>query len=161
MVASIIIIVIGVISKLTIVFTFIIVIRLFVIWLEPSFRRVLALGSKASLSLAHLVKLGIVLVVCIILKDLILLVFQVLILQLLDHFLLFGAPLAILQVVHVQLVLQIVDIRVLFNICAVESLKFSLKAFVLLLELRLDVLDTFEALVSSLQFNTSPLDGVL
>jgi len=66
------------------------------------------------------------LVVSVVFKDLILLVLEVLVLQLLDDLLLLGTPLRILQVIHVQLVLQVVNVRVLFNIGAIEAFKFSL-----------------------------------
>jgi len=101
------------------------------------------------------------LVVSIVFEDLILLVLEVLILQLLDDLLLFGTPLRILQVIHVQLVLQVVNVRVLFNIGAIETFKFSLQSLVLLLELWLDILDSLEALIGAFELDASPLDGVL
>jgi len=49
--------------------------------------------------------------------------------------------LRVLQVVHVKLVLQIVNVCVLFNIDAVVALKFRLKTLVLFLILRFDILN--------------------
>ena len=161
MVAGVIFIVIGVITDVAVLISILLVIRLLIIWLETTLSLVLSLGAEACLSLAHLIELGIVLVVSIILEDLILLVLEVLVLQLLDDLLLLGAALAILQVVHVQLVLQVVNVSVLLHIRAIESFKLSLEALVLLLELRLDVFYSLETLVSALKLNTTPLDGVL
>ena len=97
----------------------------------------------------------------IVLKDLILLILEVLILQLLDDLLLFGTPLAILQVVHVQLIFQVVNVGVLLDIGAIESLQLCLKSLVFLLELRLHIFDTLQAFIGAFKFNTSSLDGVL
>jgi len=94
-----------VVTHLTIVVNIVIIIRLFVLRLKPTLSLVLTLGSEASLCLAHFIKFRIVLVVDIIFEDLVLLVLNVLIFQLLNHLLLLGASLAILQVVHIELVL--------------------------------------------------------
>ena len=71
------------------------------------------------------------------------------------------APLVVLQIVHVQLVLQVVNVSVLLNVSAIEALQLGLKSLVLLLELRLDVLDALETLVSAFKLDTAPLDSVL
>ena len=84
-----------------------------------------------------------------------------LVLQFLNDLLLLRPPLAVLQVVHVQLVLQVVNVRVLLNVRAVEALKLGLKALVLLLELRLNVLDSLQALVGTFQLDAPPLDRIL
>jgi len=65
----------------------------------------------------------------------------VLILQFLDDLLLLGSTLTVLQVVHIQLILQVVNIGVLLDIGAIETLQLRLKSFVLFLELWLDILD--------------------
>lgn len=161
MVTGIVFIVVGVITDVTVLVSIFVIIRLLIIRLQTTLSLVLSLGAEASLSLAHLIELGVVLIISVILEDLILLVLEVLVLQLLDDLLLLGAALAILEVVHIQLVLQVVNVSVLLHIRAIESLKFSLEALVLLLELRLDVLYSLEALVSALKLNTTPLDGVL
>ena len=129
---------------------FIIFIRLFVIGFKATLSLILALGSEASFSLTHLVELCIILVSTVILKDLILLILCVLILQLLDDLLLLGPSLAILQVVHIQVVLQVVNIGVLLHIGTVETLQLSLESLILLLELRLDILDALGSLISAL-----------
>ena len=159
-IARIIIVIILIVANVTVIVPLVIIIRLFVVRFQPPFLLILTLRTEASLSFSHLVELGIV-VLAIVLKYLILLVLQVLVLQLLDDLLLLGPPLAVLQVVHVQLVLQIVYVRVLLDVRAIETLQFSLKAFVFFLELRFDVLNSFEALICAFQFNSTPLDRIL
>ena len=145
-----IIIVFLIITKVTVLVTLIIIVRLFIVWLQTSLTRVLALRAETSLGLAHLIKFGIIAIVHIILKDLILLVLQVLVLQFLDDLLLLCAPLVVLQIVHVQLILQVVNVSVLFNVSSIEAFQLGLKPLVLLLELGLDVLNALEPLVGTL-----------
>jgi len=73
-----------------------------------------------------------------------------LVLKLLNHSLGFLLPLGVFQVVHVQLVFEIVDVCVFFDVDPVETLKLRLKTFVLLLVLGLDILDTLKAFISAL-----------
>ena len=73
-----------------------------------------------------------------------------LVLQFLDYLFLLGASLAIFQVVHIKFVLKIVNIGVLLDISAVEALQFGLKPLILLLEFRLHVFNTLQALISPL-----------
>lgn len=160
MIARIIIVIILIVANVTVIVPLVIIIRLFVVRLQPTFLLILTLRTEASLSFSHLVELGIV-VFAIVLKYLILLVLQVLILQLLDDLLLLGPPLAVLQVVHVQLVLQVVYVRVLLHIGAIETLQFGLESLVLLLKLRLHVLDTLEALVGPFELHSASLDRIL
>lgn len=160
MIACIIFIIILIIANVTIIVPLIIIIRLFVIGLKTSFLLILALGTEARLSFTHLVELGII-VFAIVLKYLILLVLEMLVLQLLDNLLLLGSPLTVLQIVHVQLVFQIVNVSILLNIGAIETLQFSLKSFVFLLKLRLDILDTFESLICAFQLYSPSLDCIL
>ena len=160
MIARVIFVIILVVSNVTIFVAVLIIVRLFVVGLEAPLLLVLPLGSEACFRFAHLVKLGIV-IFSIIFKYLILLILDMLVLELLDYLLLLGPPLAVLQVVHVQLVLQVVYVRVLLNVSAIETLQFSLKAFVFFLELRFDVLNSFEALICAFQFNSTPLDRIL
>ena len=147
MVASVIVVVVLVTTDVLPVL--IIVVRLFVVRLEASFSLVLALCTETGLGFPHFIELSVVLIVDVILENFILLVLEVLILQLLDHLLLFGPALAILQVVHVKLVFQVVDVGVLLDVGAVEAFKLGLEALVLLLELGLDILDALESLVSA------------
>ena len=156
-----IIIVFLIITKVTVLVTLIIIVRLFIVWLQTPLTRVLALRAETSLGLAHLIKFGIIAIVHIILKDLILLVLQVLVLQFLDDLLLLCAPLVVLQIVHVQLILQVVNVSVLFNVSSIEAFQLGLKSLVLFLELGLDVLNALEPLVGTLQLNSAPLDSVL
>jgi len=153
-------VVIILIANVAIFVAFLIIIRFFVVRFEATLSLVLSLSSEACLGFTHFIELRII-VLAIILKDLILLILQVLVLQFLDHLLLLCASLTVLQVVHVQLVLQVVDISVLLNVCTIETLQFSLEPLVLLLELWLDILDALEALVCALKLNSSALDGVL
>ena len=103
----------------------VIVIRVIILRLKAALGVILALGSESSLGLTHLVELGIALVICIILENLVLLVLQVLVLELLNHLLLLSATLAVLQVVHVKLVLKVIDVSVLLDVGTVETLKLS------------------------------------
>ena len=160
MIACVIVVIILIVSNVTIIFSLLIIIRLFVIGLKAPLLLVLSLGSEARFRFAHLVKLGVV-IFSIILEYLILLILEMLVLELLDNLLLLGSPLAVLQVVHVQFVLQVVNVRVLLNISAIETLQFGLKAFIFFLELRLDVLNSFEAFICAFQFNSSPLNSIL
>lgn len=73
----------------------------------------------------------------------------------------FGAALAILQVVHVELILEVVDVSVLLNVSAIEAFKFRLEALIFFLELGLDVLDTLEALVGAFELDSASLDRIL
>ena len=147
-------------ANVAILVALLIIIRFFIVWFEATLSLVLSLGSEACLGFTHFIELGII-VLTVILKDLILLILQMLVLQFLNHLLLLRAALAVLQVVHVQFVFQVVDIGVLLNICAIETLQFSLESLVLFLKLRLDILDALETLVCALKLNSSALDGVL
>ena len=73
----------------------------------------------------------------------------------------FGAALAILQVVHVELILEVVDVSVLLNVSAIEAFKLRLEALIFFLELGLDVLDTLEALVGAFELDSASLDRIL
>ena len=139
------------------IFLAVIVFRAF----EAAFLLVVALSPKSCLGLPHLIELLGSGVSIIVLEDLILLVLHVLHLQLLDDLLLVGTSLVVLDVVEVQLVLEVVDVCVLLNISSIVSLEFGLQAFILLLELWLDILNTLESLVSALQFHSASLNRVL
>ena len=135
------IIVVLIITNVSIIVTILIIVRLFVIWLKTSLISVLTLGTEASLGFAHLVKLGVVAVIRIVFENLVLLVLKVLVFQLLDDLLLLLAPLVVLQIVHVELILQVVDVGVLLDVGAVEAFELGLESLVLLLEFGLDVFD--------------------
>lgn len=160
------IVVAGVIIVLILVSTnfvsiIIFVVGLFIIRLKSPLCLVLTLGPEASLSLAHLVELGVVLVIDIVLKDFVLLVLKVLILELLNDLLLLGPTLTVLEVVHIKLVFKVVDVGVLLDVGSVESFQLSFETLVLFLELRLYVLDSLQTLVGTLELNTTALDSVL
>ena len=159
-ITGIVIIIVRVVADVTIFVSFIIIIRLFVIWFKAALSLVLAFRTKASLRFTHLIELGVIFF-AIILEYFILLILDVLVLELLDDLLLFGSALAILQVVHIKLVFQVVNVSILLNICAIETLQLGLKPLILLLELRLDVLDSFKTLICAFQLNSSPLDSIL
>ena len=135
------IIVVLIITNVSIIVTILIIVRLFIIWLKTSLISVLTLGAEASLGFAHLVKLGVVAVIRIVFENLVLLVLKVLVFQLLDDLLLLLAPLVVLQIVHVELILQVVDVGVLLDVGAVEAFELGLESLVLLLEFGLDVFD--------------------
>lgn len=122
MVAGIVFIIIRVVTNVTVFVSLFIIVALFVIRFKAAFLLILGLGAEACFGLAHFIELRVILVVRVVLKDLILLVFQVLVLQFLDDLLLLSAALAVLEVVHVQLILKVVDVRVLLNVRSVEPL---------------------------------------
>ena len=155
------IIVIRVVAQLAIFIAILFVIRLIILRLKSTFCLVLTLGAEASFGLAHLVEFSSVVVITVLFENLVFLVLQVLILQFLNHLLLLLATLAILQVVHIKLVFEVVNIGVLLDVCAVEALKLGLKSLILFLELRLDILDALKTLIGSFKLNTTSLDGVL
>ena len=64
-------------------------------------------------------------------------------------------PLLVLQVVHIKLVLQVVDVDILFNIDMVKTLKIGFKSFVFFLILRLDIFQPFQSLFHSLELHLS------
>jgi hypothetical protein len=78
-----------------------------------------------------------------IVEDFLLLCLDLLRLELINDLLLLLATLSVLQVVHVELMLQIVDVCELLHVDAVEPFELSLQALVFLLVLWLYVLDTF------------------
>jgi len=135
------IIVVLIITNVSIIVTILIIVRLFIIWLKTTLISVLTLGTEASLGFAHLVKLGVVAVIRIVFEDLVLLILEVLVFQLFDDLLLLLAPLVVLQIVHVELILQVVDVGVLLDVGAVEAFELGLESLVLLLEFGLDVFD--------------------
>jgi hypothetical protein len=64
--------------------------------------------------------------ILVILKNLILLVLRVLILQLVNNCLSLLLALSVFQVVHIKLMLEVVNVGILFNIHAVEPFKLAL-----------------------------------
>jgi len=113
---------------------------------------VLLLSSEASLGFTHLVEAVSIVVIFIVMvfKDLFFLCTEVLVLELGDDFLLFLATLGVLEVIHVQLILQVVNVGILLNVDGVEAFELSLQPFILLLVLRLDILYSSQTLVSTL-----------
>lgn len=71
-----------------------------------------------------------------------------------------AAALHVLEVVHIELVLEIVDVGVLLDVDGVEALKLSLEALVFLLVLRLYILNTLEAFIHTLELLTTTLNLV-
>lgn len=130
-----------------------------VLRLEAALLLVLGLGAEASLRLTHLVELFAADVV-VVLEDLVLLIACVLVLKLLDDGIGLLLALRILQVVHVELILQVVNVGVLLNVDLVEAFQLLLKALVLLLVFGLDILDAFQALLCTLELLLTPLDLV-
>lgn len=105
---------------------------------------VLLFGSKTGLGLTHFVEtIGVVVIfIVVVFEDFFFLGTEVLILQLGDYFFLFLAALGVLEVIHIKLVLEVVNICVLFNVDGVEAFELSLKSFILFLVLGLHILDT-------------------
>jgi len=89
--------------------------------LETALLLVLGLRAEAGLGLAHLVEFLAANVV-VVFEDLVLLIAGMLVLQFLDDCVRLHLALRVLQVVHVQLILQIVDVRVFLHVDLVESL---------------------------------------
>ena len=116
-------------------------------------------GPKSGLSLTHLLEFAAL--VILVLKYLILLVFGMLVLKLFDDGVGLLLTIGILEVVHVQLILKVVDIGVLLHVDVVESFQFNLKALILFLVLRFHIFDALETLFSTLKFSPSPLNFVL
>ena len=88
--------------------------------LETALSCILGLGTEASLGLAHLVEF-LAADVVIIFENLVLLLSLVLHSINVDNCVSLELALRILQIVHIQLILQIVNIGVLFNVDLVES----------------------------------------
>ena len=93
--------------------------------------------------------------------DLFLLPLLVLLLELVDDIFLLVPSLLILQVVQIELVLEIVDIGILFDVHAVETLEISFQTFVFFLVFRFHIFQTLGALLSSFQFLASSANLVL
>lgn len=113
--------------------------------------------AKAILRLTHLIvraEHG-VLVFALIIEDFLLLGSLLLVLELVNDLLLLLSALRILEIVLVELMLKIVDVRELLDVDAVVLLQLLLEALVLFLVLRLHVLNTLEALLSSLELGLS------
>ena len=104
-----------------------------IIWLQSShglmFSWLPLLLSKAILGLPHSVMIGpehAVLIFPLVIEDLLLLCLYLLRLELVNHFLLLLSPLRILQVIHVQLVFQVINVGEFLDVDGVESLELSL-----------------------------------
>jgi hypothetical protein len=78
--------------------------------------------------------------------------FFLLVFKLINYFLLFKSSLRIFQIVHIQLMLQIVNICKLFNIDGVIFFKFCFQAFIFFLILRLNIFNSFQTLFCSFIF---------
>ena len=99
-----------------------------VFWLKTALLLVTALRTEPSFCLPHLVELRVCapMTILVILKNLILLVLRVLILQLVNNCLSLLLALSVFQVVHIKLMLEVVNVGILFNIHAVEPFKLAL-----------------------------------
>ena len=104
----------------TFLFIFVSLVTL-VLRLQTALLLVLGLCTESGLGFAHLVEL-LASCVVIIFEDLVLLVPVMLFLQLFDDRFGFLLSLRVFQVVHVQLILEVVNVGVLLNIDVVESL---------------------------------------
>lgn len=120
----------------------------------------LPLFAEPVLRLAHLVVLGAaehgIVIVSLVIENLLLLRLLLLSLESLYHLCLLLPALLIFQVVHVELVLQIVNIGVLLDVDLVVALELGLKALVLFLILGLDIFQSLESFFYSLQLHFSP-----
>jgi hypothetical protein len=103
----------------------IVFIRLLFFVLESTLNLVLVFGSKTSFSFTHSVvesSLITVVFIIVVVEDFSFLVLAVSICNLVDDFFLFHSPSLVLHVVHVELVLEVVDVGVFLNIDRVETL---------------------------------------
>lgn len=131
-----------------------------VLWLQSTLLLVLGLGAEASLGLAHLIEFLATNVV-VIFEDFILLIPGMLVLQLLNDSVGLLLALRVLQVVHVELVFEVVNIRVFLYVNSVEPLQLLLQTLILFLVLGLNVFNALKAFLSSLKFLSASLDLVL
>lgn len=128
-----------------------------VVGLERALLAVAALGAEPTrLRLPHLVEVAATPLV--ILENLVFLVPRVLVLQLFDHIVRLLPPLNVFEVVHIEFVLEVVNVGILLNVNVVEALKLLFETLVLLLVLRLDILDAFEPLFGTLELSATALD---
>ena len=133
-----------------------------VIWLQSAHSLMLSrlplLLAKAILCLPHPIVVGEhgILLISLVVEDFLLFSLDLLGLELVNNLLLLEPSLGVLEVVHIQLVLQIVDIGELLDVHRVEPLELGLQALVLLLVLGLHVLNTFKSLLSSFKLLLSP-----
>lgn len=120
----------------------ILLILVLVVWLQASLSLevllsslVAAFSSKSSPGFTHLIKevvtatglaLATWLRIIVVIEDLFVLRSLLIQLQVLDHLLVLLLPLHLLQVVLVQLVFKVVDVRELLYVNSVETLKFRL-----------------------------------
>lgn len=131
-----------------------------VLRLQTTLLLVLGLGSEACLGFAHLIEFLAANVV-VVLKDFILLVACMLVLKLFNDSVSLLLALRILQVVHVELVFEVVDIGVFLNVDLVEAFQFLFQTFVLFLVFGLNILNTLKAFLCSFEFLSASLDLVL
>ena len=131
---------------------------------------VASFGAEASPCLAHLIEqivaaarlaLAPWLWVVVVVEYLLVLRSLLIQLQVLNDLLVLLLPLHLLQVVFVQLVLEVVDVRELLHIDRVETLQLRLETLILLLVLRLHVLDALQALLCTLVLLLSTLDFIV
>lgn len=80
--------------------------------------------------------------------------------ELVNDLLLLFSPLRVLEVVHVELMLQEINVGKLLDVERIESLELSLQSLVLFLVLRLNVLDALKSLLRSLELLLSSLELV-
>jgi hypothetical protein len=132
------------------------------VWLESANGLMLTwlpfLLTKSILGLAHLIMSSSctinehLFLVSFVIEDFLFLNFLLLIFELVDQLLLILSSLSILQIVHIKLVFQVVDIGELLNIDMIESFELRFEAFVVLLILWLHILNTLESLILSIIF---------
>lgn len=128
--------------------------------LQAALLLVLGLRAKASLCLAHLVEF-LASNVVVVLENFVLLVSSVLVFEFLDDSIGLLLTLRIFEVVHVELIFEVVDVGVFLHVDLVETFKFLLEAFVFFLVLGFYVLNTLKAFLGTLKLLLSALDFVL
>ena len=120
----------------------------------------LAILCKSVLSLPHLVVAGApehsLVLFALVVEDLFLLGLLLPVFELVNDLLLLLPALRILQVIHIQLVLQIVNVCELLDVDRVEPFELGFQTLILLLVLGLNVLDSLEPLLRPLQLLLSP-----
>lgn len=150
-----------ILADVLIALLFVVVSLLIIIFLrlKSALLLILSFGTKAGLCLTHLVEF--VALSILVLKYFILLITLVLLLKFLNDSLSLLFALRVFEIVHVELILQVVNVRILLHIDIVEAFELLFQTFVLLLVLRLHILDSFKSLFSTLKLSSPALDLVL
>lgn len=128
--------------------------------LQTALLLVLGFRAEASLCLTHLVEF-LASNVVIVFENFVLLVPCMLVFELFDDSIGLLLTLRIFEVVHVELIFEVINVSVLLDVDLIETFKFLLEAFVFFLVFGFHVFDTLKTFFSTLKFLLSTLDFVL